>query len=89
MSNLCCVGQSGTITGFAFRPSVTYILTKRRLKNATTQTGFFLGTALAAILVFTSTPSIGSQKYAKETKKKCLDCHTKTPKKRGHGSSAD
>ena len=43
--------------------------------------GFLLGTALAAILVFTSTPSIGSQKYAKETKKKCLDCHTKVPKK--------
>jgi hypothetical protein len=43
--------------------------------------GFLLGTALAAILMFTSTPSIGSQKYAKETKKKCLDCHTKVPKK--------
>ena len=43
--------------------------------------GFLLGTALATILVFTSTPSIGSQKYANETKKKCLDCHTKVPKK--------
>ena len=43
--------------------------------------GFLLGTTLGVILLFTSTPSIGSQKYAKETKKKCLDCHTKVPKK--------
>jgi hypothetical protein len=43
--------------------------------------GFLLSTALGVILLFSSTPSIGSQKYAKETKKKCLDCHTKVPKK--------
>ena len=26
-------------------------------------------------------PSIATAKYAKETGKKCLDCHTKVPKK--------
>jgi hypothetical protein len=43
--------------------------------------GFLLGTALGVALLFSGTPSSASQKYAKETKKKCLDCHTKTPKK--------
>jgi hypothetical protein len=43
--------------------------------------GFLVGTALGVLLMFSSTPSIGSAKYAKETKKKCLDCHTKVPKK--------
>ena len=81
MSNLLCA-QSGTITGFAFRTSVTddsYEKGEKEMKPL--KLGFLLGTALAAILVFTSTPSIGSQKYANETKKKCLDCHTKVPKK--------
>lgn len=42
---------------------------------------FLLGTVLGVVMLFSSTPTVGSQKYAKETKKKCLDCHTKTPKK--------
>ena len=45
------------------------------------KTGFVLGTALGVALLFSTTPSTASQKYAKETKKKCLDCHTKVPKK--------
>jgi hypothetical protein len=40
-----------------------------------------MGTALGVMLVFSATPSMGTQKYAKETKKKCTDCHTKVPKK--------
>lgn len=43
--------------------------------------GFLLGTALGVALLFSATPSIATQKYAKETSKKCLDCHTKVPKK--------
>ena len=43
--------------------------------------GFLLGTALGVTLLFSTTPSIATQKYAKETGKKCLDCHTKIPKK--------
>jgi hypothetical protein len=43
--------------------------------------GFLLGTALGVALLFSATPSTASQKYAKETGKKCLDCHTKVPKK--------
>jgi hypothetical protein len=43
--------------------------------------GFLLGTALGVALLFSATPSSATQKYAKETKKKCLDCHTKAPKK--------
>ena len=43
--------------------------------------GFLLGTALGVALLFSATPSTASQKYAKETQKKCLDCHTKVPKK--------
>ena len=42
---------------------------------------YLLGTALGVALLFSSTPSMGTQKYAKDTKKKCLDCHTKVPKK--------
>ena len=43
--------------------------------------GFLLGTALGVALLFSATPSTATQKYAKETGKKCLDCHTKVPKK--------
>lgn len=43
--------------------------------------GCLLGTALGMVLLFSSTPTVGSAKYAKETGKKCLDCHTKVPKK--------
>lgn len=43
--------------------------------------GFLLGTALGVAVLFSTTPSVATQKYAKETSKKCLDCHTKVPKK--------
>ena len=43
--------------------------------------GFAVGTALGVALLFSPTPSNAIQKYAKETGKKCLDCHTKVPKK--------
>ena len=43
--------------------------------------GFLLGTALGVALLFSVTPSNANQKYAKETGKKCLDCHVKIPKK--------
>jgi hypothetical protein len=43
--------------------------------------GFLLGTALGVALLFSTTPTDASQKYAKETGKKCLDCHSKVPKK--------
>ena len=43
--------------------------------------GFLMGTALAVALLFSTTSYDASQKYAKETGKKCLDCHTKIPKK--------
>jgi len=42
---------------------------------------FLLGTAFGVVLLFSPTSSIGSAKYAKETGKKCLDCHVKVPKK--------
>ena len=45
------------------------------------KTGFVLGTALGVALLFSATPSNATQKYAKETGKKCLDCHAKIPKK--------
>ena len=45
------------------------------------KTGFVLGTALGVALLFSPTSSNATQKYAKETGKKCLDCHTKVPKK--------
>jgi len=45
------------------------------------KTGFVLGTALGVALLFSVTPSNATQKYAKDTGKKCLDCHTKVPKK--------
>ena len=47
----------------------------------TIKTAFLLGTALGVALLFSVTPSNATQKYAKETGKKCLDCHTKVPKK--------
>ena len=47
----------------------------------TIKTAFLLGTALGMALLFSATPSNATQKYAKETGKKCLDCHTKVPKK--------
>jgi len=37
--------------------------------------------ASAALLVVSIKPSTATQKYAKETGKKCLDCHVKVPKK--------
>lgn len=43
--------------------------------------GVLLGTGLGVVLLFSSAPSMASAKYAKETGKKCLDCHTKVPKK--------
>ena len=42
---------------------------------------FLAGTVLGVALLFSSNPIVGSAKYAKETGKKCLDCHTKVPKK--------
>jgi hypothetical protein len=53
----------------------------RRKRMKMLKTGFVLGTALGVALFFSATPSTASQKYAKETGKKCLDCHTKVPKK--------
>jgi hypothetical protein len=38
-------------------------------------------TAMAVVFIFSFTPTTATQKYAKETGKKCLDCHTKIPKK--------
>jgi hypothetical protein len=35
--------------------------------------GFLLGTALGVSLLFSTAPSSASQKFAKETGKKCLD----------------
>ena len=43
--------------------------------------GFALGTALGVALLFSVTPANATLKYAKETGKKCLDCHVKVPKK--------
>jgi hypothetical protein len=43
--------------------------------------GFLLGTALGVVLLFSPAPSSATAKYAKDTKKKCTDCHTKIPKK--------
>ena len=40
-----------------------------------------LFTAAAVLLVFSMTPTTATQKYAKETGKKCLNCHAKIPKK--------
>jgi hypothetical protein len=40
-----------------------------------------LAAASAALLLVSIRPSTATQKYAKETGKKCLDCHTKVPKK--------
>jgi|SoiMethySBSTD1v2_1073268.scaffolds.fasta_scaffold1670093_1 cytochrome c2 len=40
-----------------------------------------LAVASAALLLVSIKPSTATQKYAKETGKKCLDCHTKVPKK--------
>jgi hypothetical protein len=40
-----------------------------------------LAAASAAFLLVSIMPSTATQKYAKETGKKCLDCHTKVPKK--------
>ena len=37
--------------------------------------------AAAVLLVFSITPTTATPKYAKETGKKCLDCHVKIPKK--------
>jgi hypothetical protein len=42
---------------------------------------FLLGTMLGTVLLFSSAPFNASAKYSKETGKKCLDCHTKVPKK--------
>lgn len=38
-------------------------------------------TALAVFAVWTSVPVTATQKYAKETGKKCTECHTKVPAK--------
>lgn len=38
-------------------------------------------TALAVFAVWTSVPVTATQKYAKETGKKCTECHTKVPTK--------
>ncbi len=43
--------------------------------------GFVLMTALGVALIFSGPPPEASAKYMKETGKKCLDCHTKVPKK--------
>jgi hypothetical protein len=40
-----------------------------------------LAVASAALFLVSITPSTATQKYAKDTGKKCLDCHTKVPKK--------
>jgi hypothetical protein len=40
-----------------------------------------LAAALAALFLLSIKPSTATTKYAKETGKKCLDCHTKVPKK--------
>jgi len=40
-----------------------------------------LAVASAVLFLLTITPSTATSKYAKETGKKCQDCHTKVPKK--------
>ncbi len=40
-----------------------------------------LFTALAVFAVWSNVPVTATQKYAKETGKKCTECHTKVPKK--------
>jgi hypothetical protein len=40
-----------------------------------------LAAASVFLFLLSIKPSTATQKYAKETGKKCLDCHTKVPKK--------
>ena len=40
-----------------------------------------LMTTLAVFVSWSSVPATATQKYAKETGKKCTECHTKIPKK--------
>ena len=40
-----------------------------------------LCTALAVFAAWSAVPVTATQKYAKETGKKCTQCHTKIPKK--------
>ncbi len=47
----------------------------------TLKLAFALAAALGIAWSFSPNPSHATPKYAKETKKKCLDCHTKVPKK--------
>ena len=46
-----------------------------------TRSALILAAASAALFLFSIKPSTATQKYAKDTGKKCLDCHTKVPKK--------
>jgi hypothetical protein len=45
------------------------------------KSALILTVASAALLLVSIKPSTATQKYAKETGKKCNDCHTKIPKK--------
>jgi hypothetical protein len=46
-----------------------------------TRSALILAAASAALFLVSIKPSTATSKYAKETGKKCLDCHTKVPKK--------
>ena len=45
------------------------------------KSALILAAASAALFLLSISPSTATSKYAKETGKKCLDCHTKVPKK--------
>ena len=46
-----------------------------------TRSALILAAATAALFLLSIKPSTATSKYAKDTGKKCLDCHTKVPKK--------
>ena len=45
------------------------------------RSALILGAASAVLFLLSIKPSTATTQYAKETGKKCLDCHTKVPKK--------
>jgi len=57
------------------------VTSTRRKRMKMIKAGFLMGIALAVAMLFSAIPSNATQKYAKETGKKCLDCHSKVPKK--------
>ncbi len=45
------------------------------------KSALILAATSVALFLLSINPSTATSKYAKETGKKCLDCHTKVPKK--------